>query len=142
MNPKAADSVISVSAVINAQIQKVWDYWTNPEHIIHWNHASDDWHTPRAENDLRVGGKFFSRMEAHDGSMGFDFIGKYNKVESYKLISYALEDDRKVLVQFESDGITTTITEVFDAEQVNPVKLQKMGWQAILDNFKKYVEAS
>ena len=141
MNTKTANIAITVQAIINAPVQKVWENWTNPKHIIHWNNASDDWHTPRAENDLRVGGKFLSRMEARDGSAGFDFIGKYSKVESLKLIKYTLEDDRKVQVRFDSDGDKTTVTEVFDAEQENTVELQQTGWQAILNNFKKYTEA-
>jgi uncharacterized protein YndB with AHSA1/START domain len=141
MNTKTANNAITVRALINAPVQKVWEYWTNPQHIIHWNNASPDWHTPRAENDLRAGGKFVSRMEARDGSMGFDFSGKYNKVKHQKIIELTLDDDRKVQVRFDPDGNKTMITEVFDAEQENTVELQKTGWQAILDNFKKYVEA-
>lgn len=140
MNTKTANNAITVRALINAPVQKVWEYWTNPQHIIHWNNASPDWHTPRAENDLRAGGKFVSRMEARDGSMGFDFSGKYNKVKHQKIIELTLDDNRKVQVRFDPDGNKTMITEVFDAEQENTVELQKTGWQAILDNFKKYVE--
>ncbi len=140
MNTKTANKAITVRALINAPVQKVWEYWTNPQHIIHWNNASPDWHTPRAVNDLRAGGKFVSRMEARDGSMGFDFSGKYNKVKHQKIIELTLDDDRKVQVRFDPDGNKTMITEVFDAEQENTVELQKTGWQAILDNFKKYVE--
>jgi len=140
MNTKSTNIVITVSAIVNAPVQKVWEYWTNPKHITRWNNASDEWHTPRAENDLRVGGKFLSRMEARDGSMGFDFIGKYSKVEPHRLIKYTLEDDRKVQVSFDPDGDRTTVTEVFDAEHENSVELQQTGWQAILDSFKKYVE--
>jgi uncharacterized protein YndB with AHSA1/START domain len=142
MKVKTAYIAITVSTIIDSPVQKVWEYWTNPNHIIHWNNASSDWHTPRAENDLRAGGKFLSRMEACDGSMGFDFEGEYLNVEPLKLIEYVLADDRKIKVYFEPDGDKTKITEVFDAETENPVKMQQAGWQAILDNFKKYVEAS
>jgi uncharacterized protein YndB with AHSA1/START domain len=134
--------VITIVAEINAPVIKVWTHWTDPKHIIHWNNASDDWHTPRAENDLRVGGKFLSRMEAKDGSTGFDFSGKYIKVELYKQIEYTLDDKRKVKVSFVSDGNKTTVTESFEAEQENSIELQQSGWQAILDNFRKYVENS
>ena len=140
MSTKTANIAITVRAIINAPVQKVWEYWTNPKHIIQWYNASSDWHTPRAENDLRVGGKFLSRMEARDGSMGFDFEGKYLKVEPQKLIEYILADDRKIKVRFDSDGVKTTVTEIFDAENENPVEMQETGWQSILDNFKKYVE--
>lgn len=142
MNTKTANIAITVSAIIDAPVQKVWEYWTDPKHIIHWNFASDDWHSPRAENDLRVGGKFLSRMEARDGSLGFDFEGKYLEVEPQKLIEYILEDDRRIRIRFDSDGVKTIVTEVFDAEHENTVELQQSGWQAILDNFKKYAETS
>jgi uncharacterized protein YndB with AHSA1/START domain len=142
MNPMTVNIAITVSAIIDAPVQKVWESWTAPEHIIHWNNASPDWHTPRAENDLRAGGKFLSRMESRDGSMGFNFEGEYFNVEPLKLIEYVLADDRKIKVYFEPDGDKTKITEVFDAETENPVEMQQAGWQAILDNFKKYVGAS
>jgi len=140
MNTKTANIAITIKALINAPVQKVWEYWTNPKHIIHWNNASEDWYTPRAENDLRAGGKFISRMEARDGSMGFDFSGKYSKVKHQNLIEYILDDNRKVMVRFDPDGNKTKLTEVFEAEQENTVELQETGWQAILNNFKKYVE--
>jgi uncharacterized protein YndB with AHSA1/START domain len=142
MNTKTANLTITIGAIIHAPVQKVWEYWTNPNHIVRWNNASDDWHTSKAENNLRVGGKFLSRMEARDGSMGFDFSGKYSKVEQYKLIEYILEDDRKVQVYFDADGNQTTVTEVFEAEQENSIEMQQTGWQAILNNFKTYVEAA
>jgi uncharacterized protein YndB with AHSA1/START domain len=142
MNTKTPNIAIAVRAVIDAPVHKVWEYWTNPKHIVHWNYASPDWHTPRAENDLRPGGKFVSRMEARDGSIGFDFSGKYSKVEPFTLIEYILDDNRKVEVRFEPDGNKTKVTEVFEAEQENTVELQETGWQAILTNFKNYVEAS
>ena len=138
---KSAPTVIIVETTIQAPVEEVWTYWTSPEHIIHWNAASDDWHTPRAENDLRVGGKFLARMEARDGSFGFDFEGIYDVVRVNELITYHLEDERKITVCFTSEGGKTTVTETFDAETENSVELQEAGWQAILDNFKKYVES-
>jgi len=133
-------TIITVEAKINAPVEKVWNLWTDPEHIIHWNNASDDWHTPKAENDLRVGGKFLSRMEARDGSSGFDFTGKYNKIELHKYIDYTIGDGRKVRITFDSVGNGTKVSESFEAEQTNPVEMQHTGWQAILDNFKNYAE--
>ena len=118
----------------------MWEYWSKPEHITKWNSASDDWHTPRAENDLRVGGKFTARMEAKDGSFGFDFGGIYDAVRENEYIEYTLGDGRKVKVHFKDQGDSTKVTESFDAESTNSVELQRGGWQAILDNFKKYVE--
>ncbi len=132
---------ITVSSSVNAPVERVWEYWTNPKHIMKWNSASEDWHTPRAENDLRAGGKFSARMEARDGSMGFDFEGVYDEVEPHNLISYTMADGRKVRISFsENDGFTE-VRETFDPEGTNPVEMQRMGWQAILDNFKKYSEA-
>lgn len=133
---------ITVENVIKAPVEKVWDFWTSPKHIVKWNSASDDWHTPKSENDLRVGGKFLSRMEAKDGSMGFDFGGTYTEVKNHQLINYTMEDGREVSTSFESRGNETEVVTVFDAESVNSVELQKGGWQAILDNFKKYTESN
>lgn len=133
-------TAITVGAEINAPVEKVWEFWTDPKHIVHWNNASDDWHTPKAENDLRIGGKFLSRMEAKDGSMGFDFIGMYSKVEHLRQIEYTMEDDRRVQISFTSEGDKTRITETFEAEQENSMELQQMGWQSIVNNFKRYVE--
>lgn len=135
-------TIITVEATMNAPVEKVWDLWTDPKHIVHWNNASDDWHTPKAENDLRVGGKFLSTMEAKDGSWGFDFSGEYSKVEQHKQIEYTLDDGRKVQVSFISKENETTVTETFEAEQTHTIEMQQAGWQAILDNFKKYVESS
>ncbi|MDP3431896.1 MAG: SRPBCC family protein [Bacteroidota bacterium] len=135
-------TVITVGAEINAPVEKVWEFWTDPKHIVHWNNASDDWHTPKAENDLRVGGKFLSRMEARDGSMGFDFVGEYAKVEPLRQIEYTLEDDRRVQISFTSEGDKTRVTETFEAEQENSMELQQSGWQSIVNNFKRYVETS
>lgn len=132
---------ITVETIVNAAVDTVWNAWTSPEHIIKWNNASEDWHTPRVENDLRAGGKFLSRMEAKDGSFGFDFSGVYDEVKTNELIAYTLGDDRKVSISFVRDGNTTKITETFEAESTNPIEMQKGGWQAILDNFKKYAES-
>ncbi len=132
---------ITVQAEVSAPIDFVWECWTLPEHVIHWNNASPDWHTPRAENDLRVGGKFNYRMEAKDGSFGFDFWGIYDKIIINELIENTLGDDRKVVVTFSGNGVNTKITETFEAETQNSVDLQRQGWQAILDNFKKYTES-
>ncbi len=134
--------MITVEALINAPIEKVWEFWTKPEHIMVWNAASDDWHTPSATNDLRTGGKFTSRMEAKDGSFGFDFEGIYDEVINMELIKYSMADGRKVQVNFINDGNNTQIIEKFDPESVNPLDMQKAGWQAILNNFKKYTEAN
>ncbi|MGQ8338110.1 SRPBCC family protein [Sunxiuqinia sp. A32] len=132
--------VISVTTEINVPIEYAWKCWTTPDDILNWNNASDDWHTPRAENDLRQGGRFKYRMEAKDGSMGFDFEGTYQKVVNLKQISYSMDDERKVEVLFSSFGGQTSIQENFDAETTHSIKLQKNGWQSILDNFKKYCE--
>lgn len=133
-------TVITIEAAIEAPVNKVWTYFTEPNYITQWNFASDDWHTPRAENDLRVGGSFTSRMEAKDGSFGFDFGGVYTEVRTNEYIAYVLGDGRKVDIRMESDGNITKLTQNFEAEQQNPVEMQKGGWQAILNNFKKFVE--
>lgn len=131
---------ITVSVIVNAPVSKVWRVWTEPSHITQWNAASDDWHTPRAENDLRVGGGFLCRMEARDGTMGFDFRGSYDAVEEYQLISYVMEDGRRCTITFEEMGDTTTVTEAFEPESQHSHELQQGGWQAILNNFKQYTE--
>jgi uncharacterized protein YndB with AHSA1/START domain len=136
----AENKVITVKATVEAPIEKVWKLWTDPVHIIQWNNASDDWHTPRAENDLRTGGSFLYRMEARDGSMGFDFIGEYINVELHTLIEYVLGDGRKVQIRFVAKGSSTDVTESFEAEDMNSIALQHAGWQAILNNFKHYAE--
>jgi uncharacterized protein YndB with AHSA1/START domain len=132
---------ITITATVNANPEKVWAFWTQPEHITQWSNASPDWHTPFAENDLTVGGKFKSRMEAKDGSMGFDFGGVYDEVVLHQLISYTIEDGRKVRITFANTGMETEITEVFEAENENPADMQQAGWQTILNNFKSYVES-
>lgn len=131
---------ITVEATINEPIKKVWEYWTKTQHITHWNNASEDWHTPLAENELKIGGRFLYRMEAKDGSYGFDFSGTYDEVRLYEFISYILEDDRKVRITFINQGYKTHIIEKFEAEEINTIELQHFGWQVILDNFKKYTE--
>lgn len=133
-------TAITVSNTIHAPIEKVWEYWTQPGHIRQWNNASDDWHTPHAENDLRTGGKFLIRMEARDGSAGFDFSGTYDMVKNKESIRYTLGDGRKVDIRFTDNGADTQIEETFDAENQNAIEMQRDGWQAILDNFKKYAE--
>jgi uncharacterized protein YndB with AHSA1/START domain len=135
-------TIITVEAAIHVPLKKVWKLWTDPKHIIHWNNASDDWHTTKAENDLKAGGRFLSRMEAKDGSSGFDFTGKYSKVEPYKHIEYTLDDERKVQISFVTEANVTIVTETFEAEHIYAPEMQKTGWQAILDNFKKYAETS
>ncbi len=131
---------ITIQASIQAPVEKVWELWTKPEHIIKWSNASDDWHTPRAENDLRKGGKFLSRMEAKDGSMGFDFGGVYDEVRINKQIAYSIGDGRKVDISFNGNGNKTDVVETFEAESTNPVEMQRGGWQAILNSFKNYAE--
>src|SRR5437667_12753163 len=135
-------TLITIQAVINAPIEKVWEGWTTPQHITKWNNASDDWHTPHAENDLRVGGKFLSRMEAKDGSFGFDFGGVYDEVKTNELIAYTIGTSRKVKVNFTKQANATKVVSNFEAEDQNPIEMQRGGWQAILDNFKKYAEAN
>jgi uncharacterized protein YndB with AHSA1/START domain len=138
----STNTMITIESTINAPVSKVWDYWNKPEHITRWCAASDDWHTPTAENDLRVGGKFSSRMEAKDGSMGFDFWGIYDVVATNDAIEYTMGDGRKAKLSFIDKGNATRVIESFEAESTNPVEMQKGGWQAILDNFKKYTEAN
>ncbi len=131
---------ITIEATVNAPIEKVWEYWTLPKHITQWNQASDDWHSPSAENDLRVGGSFSTRMEAKDGSFGFDFGGVYETVNIHAQIAYVLGDGRTVSIDFDSQGEQIHIKETFEAETQNAAELQKNGWQAILNSFKKYTE--
>lgn len=131
---------VTIKASIKSSLNKVWGYWTSPEHIVKWNTASEDWHTTKADNDLRVGGKFMSRMEAKDGSFGFDFEGTYDEVVPHKRIAYTLDDNRKVVVTFTEKEGKTEVVETFETETENPVAMQRSGWQAILDNFKVYTE--
>lgn len=131
---------ITVSVKIKAPIEKVWEIWNAPEHIENWNAASSDWKTTSAKNDLRKGGKISSRMEAKDGSSGFDFEGIYNEVKAKEYLSYTLTDGREVGIDFKSDGKATILIESFEAENENSRELQEQGWQAVLNNFKRYVE--
>ncbi|GGA78192.1 activator of HSP90 ATPase [Flavobacterium palustre] len=132
--------MITVQTKIQAPIDKIWDLWTLPEHITQWNMASEDWHTPFAENDLKVGGRFKSTMASKDGTMSFDFVGTYCAVLDKKLIAYTIEDGRVVIIVFEELEDGFEVREYFEPESVNSEELQYQGWQAILDNFKRYVE--
>ena len=131
---------ITVETEVNAGIKKVWHYWTNPLHIVHWNFASDDWHCPSAENDPTVGGSFKYNMASRDGKYSFDFEGIYNEIETEKKIAYELGDGRRVTILFTDLGNKSKIVETFDPENTNPMEMQRGGWQSILDNFKKYTE--
>ncbi|MEQ8361869.1 MAG: SRPBCC family protein [Cyclobacteriaceae bacterium] len=131
---------ITIETTINAPVEKVWKLWNDPHHIKQWNAASDDWHTTHSEVDLKVGGKFSSTMAAKDGSMSFDFDGKYTAVNEHQLIEQVLGDGRKVRVEFLAQNDKTKVIETFEAESTNPLEMQRGGWQAILDNFKKHVE--
>lgn len=133
-------TVITVEATVNAPVAKVWEYWTKPEHITQWCQASDDWHAPKAENDVRVGGKFSTTMAAKDGSFSFDFWGVYDVVKENEIMEYTMGDGRRAWLKFTADGDKTHITERFEAENQNPVEMQQGGWQAILNNFKKHTE--
>lgn len=140
---KAKDkTVILVKTVVDSPINKVWNNWITPDKIVKWNNASDDWHTPRAQNDLWVGGNFDFRMEAKDGSMGFDFAGTYSKVVNNQLIEYTIADGRVVRIIFSTKENKTEITESFEAEDTNPIEMQRSGWQSILDNFKRFTETN
>lgn len=133
--------LITVQSSINAPLDKVWQYWTSPEHIMNWNFASPDWHCPNASNDLVTGGEFHYLMAAKDQSFEFDFWGTYTNIDTQKSIEIILGDQRKMFVSFEINGNCTVVTEMFEPEQVNSPDLQRAGWQSILDNFKKYVES-
>ncbi len=136
-----AKAPITVETTVNAATEKAWECWTAPEHIMQWNNASDDWHTPRVTNDLREGGEFVYRMEAKDGSVGFDFGGKYTKLVEQKQIDFVMDDGRKVSITFDGHDGHTHIAETFDPESENSSELQQQGWQSILDNYKKHVES-
>ncbi|SHJ93581.1 SRPBCC family protein [Epilithonimonas mollis] len=133
---------LTVSSEINKPIHKVWNYFNTPAHITKWNFAHESWECPAAKNDLTAGGKLEVRMQAKDGSFGFDLVGIYDEIKENQLIRYHLEDGREVEVIFESlSDNQTKLTENFDPENQNPLEFQKDGWQAILDNFKKYSES-
>ncbi|HAX03901.1 MAG: hypothetical protein A2Y45_07720 [Tenericutes bacterium GWC2_34_14] len=131
---------IHIKQHIAKPVEKVWDLYTKPEHVIQWNHASDDWHSTKAINDLRIGGRFSYRMEAKDGSFGFDFEGTYVSVVYPKHIAYTMDDQRFVTIEFHAKENETNVDVIFEAESENDVELQRQGWQAILDNFKKYAD--
>jgi uncharacterized protein YndB with AHSA1/START domain len=132
--------MITIKTTVNASINKVWEFWNSPEHITKWSFASPDWHTPYAENDLREGGTFKSTMAAKDGSMSFDFEGEFTLVKPNEALEYVMADGRKVEITFTETGDGIEIIESFDPETQNPEEMQRGGWQAILDNFKNYVE--
>ena len=137
-----AKTNITVETVVNAPVEKVWAYWNEPKHITKWCQASEDWHAPYSENDLREGGKQKTTMAAKDGSFSFDFECTYDKVQPNKLIEYTIADGRKVKIVFTAHDSKTKVTETFEAETSNPVDMQRGGWQAILDSFKKYTEGN
>lgn len=133
--------MITVKTTIHSSIEQVWAAWTSPEHITQWTFASDDWHAPYAEIDLKVGGRFKTTMAAKDESFSFDFSGTFTEVEPMKKIAYTLDDDRKVVIEFTVNGEEVTVVESFDPESVNSLELQETGWQMILNNFKKHVDS-
>jgi uncharacterized protein YndB with AHSA1/START domain len=134
--------VITVATTVKASVQKVWAYYTQPQHITQWNQASPDWHCPKAENDLRIGGKFSSTMAAKDGSFSFDFWGIYDDILENELMMYTMGDGRKATISFASNGDITEVVTNFEPEQENSLELQQGGWQAILDSFKNYTETN
>ena len=138
----ATKTAITVETTVNTLVEKAWDFFTNPVRIIQWYHASDDWHAPYADNDLREGGKFKTTMASKDGKMSFDFEGEYTLVVKHERIDYSIVDGRKVKIIFITDGSKTSIMEIFEPENTNSHELQRSGWQSILDNFKKYTESN
>jgi uncharacterized protein YndB with AHSA1/START domain len=133
---------ITVETTVKARLNRVWDAWNNPADIKQWNAAQDDWHTTRSTVDLREGGKFQARMEAKDGSEGFDFDGTYTRIVPHKTIEYRMSDGREVKVEFTEHAGEVVVKETFDTENQNPPELQRQGWQAILDNFGRHVETT
>jgi uncharacterized protein YndB with AHSA1/START domain len=131
---------ITIETTISAPIAQVWETWTSPEHIQHWNFASPDWHCPKATSDLKVGGEFHYEMAAKDGSFSFDFWGTFQQIEEGKMIASILGDGRNMQVTFEATEAGTKVVEQFEPESQNPEEMQKAGWQMILDNFKSYAE--
>jgi uncharacterized protein YndB with AHSA1/START domain len=134
-------TTVTVKTTVQLPVEKVWEFWTKPEHITHWNFAADTWQCPSATNDLQPGGRFVWRMEAKDGSMGFDYCGTYEQVVPHQTIVSKLDDDRQVSITFDGHDGQTQVTETFEVEDQNTIELQRSGWQAILDNFKTYAEA-
>ena len=137
-----AKKKITVTATLNIPVTKAWKVYTTPKDIMKWNCASEDWHSPSAKHDLKKGGKFIYRMEAKDKSAGFDFGGTFTDIKTNKLIAYTMGDQRTALVRFAVKGNRTKVTVTFEAEQTNPLRMQKQGWQSILNNFKKYAQTS
>ncbi len=131
---------ITVESFVKAPLDRVWKAWSNPDDIKQWNAAQDDWHTTRSTVDLREGGKFSARMEAKDGSQGFDFEGSFTRIVPNKTIAYRMSDGREVIVEFAERAGGVHVSETFDPESENTPELQRQGWQAILDNFKRHVE--
>lgn len=136
------NKMITVEATINAPVEKVWAYWSEPKHITQWCQASPDWHAPKAENDLRTGGNFSTTMAAKDGSMSFDFGGVYDDVVEHQHIAYTMGDGRTCDITFTANGNQTHVSETFEMESMNPEEMQRGGWQAILDSFKNYTETN
>jgi uncharacterized protein YndB with AHSA1/START domain len=132
---------IRVETLVNADLKKVWEYFTTPEHVMNWNFASSDWHCPAASNNLVTGGSFSYTMAAKDGSFSFDFAGVYDEVIEKEQFTYSMADGRQVQVIFEEQDGGVLVTEIFDPESENPVEMQQAGWQMILDNFRKYTES-
>ena len=131
---------ITIETLVHAPINLVWDTWNSPNHVVHWNHASDDWHSPKAENNFVVGGKFVYRMEAKDNSFGFDFSGTYEEIVDKKRVVTRLDDNRLVKTEFHVENDSVRIVETFEAEDQNSIELQRVGWSAILNNYKLYTE--
>ncbi|WPY98535.1 SRPBCC domain-containing protein [Christiangramia sp. OXR-203] len=136
----ASEGKIEIESKINAELDRVWEYWTKPEHITKWNKASKDWLCPNAENDLKEGGKFKYRMESEDGKVGFDFAGTYKEVREKEKLTYELEDGRNAEVTFSEEDGNVMIKEILDTEDDNPVDQQEQGWKSILQSFKAYTE--
>jgi len=132
---------ITIETLVHAPINLVWDTWNSPNHVVHWNHASDDWHSPKAENNFVVGGKFVYRMEAKDNSFGFDFSGTYEEIVDKKRVVTRLDDNRLVKTEFYGEKDSVRIVETFEAEDQNSIELQREGWSAILNNYKLYTES-
>lgn len=135
-------TAIIIETTVKAPIEKIWKYWIEPEHITRWCNASEDWHAPAAENDLRVDGKFKTTMAAKDGSVSFDFEGVYTNIQKYQAIEYTIADGRRVKITFTNQGDEIKLIETFEPESIHPLEMQREGWQAILNNFKKYTEAT
>lgn len=131
---------VTVENTINKKTELVWEYWTSPEHIMQWNFATPEWHCPKAEHDLSVGGKLCYNMAAKDGSIAFDYMATFTAIDPNQLLEYVLNDGRKVSIQFTDKGDTTLVTQTFEIEDENSIELQRKGWQAILNNFKKHAE--